>query len=82
MASTAIPFFFPPVKIQGHFYGDGCVRMQAPLSPAIHLGADQILAIGVQTRHPAGAPPQGAVHPKRRLAPAFEIVWHPPSTPS
>jgi NTE family protein len=56
MASSAIPLFFPPVRIQGRFYGDGCVRMQAPLSPAIHLGADRILAISVRhLRQPAEA---------------------------
>jgi NTE family protein len=50
MASSAIPFFFPPVQIGQSFYGDGCIRQTTPLSPAIHLGADKILAIGV--RHP------------------------------
>ena len=34
-----------PVAIDGAFYGDGCVRMHAPMSPAIHLGADRLLAI-------------------------------------
>jgi len=48
MASAAIPIFFPPVRIKGAFYGDGCVRMTAPLSPAIHLGADRILAVSVR----------------------------------
>jgi len=50
MASSAIPFFFPPIQIGHSFYGDGCIRQTTPLSPAIHLGADKILAIGV--RHP------------------------------
>lgn len=45
MASAAIPIFFPPVAIDGSFYGDGCVRMPYPMSPAIHLGAERILAI-------------------------------------
>ena len=48
LASAAIPFLFPPVKIQGAFYGDGALRMTSPLSPAIHLGADKIIAIGVR----------------------------------
>lgn len=52
MASAAIPFFFPPVKIQESFYGDGCIRQTTPLSPAIHLGADKIIAIGVRYPHP------------------------------
>jgi len=50
MASSAIPFFFPPIQIQDSFYGDGCIRQTTPLSPAIHLGAEKIIAIGV--RHP------------------------------
>jgi NTE family protein len=48
LASAAIPVFFPPVSIEGTFFGDGCVRLTAPLSPAIHLGADRIVAIGVR----------------------------------
>ena len=48
MASSAIPFFFPAIKINDAYYGDGCVRMHAPLSPAINMGAQKILAIGVR----------------------------------
>ncbi|MCY1006572.1 patatin-like phospholipase family protein [Nannocystis pusilla] len=48
LASAAIPLFFPPVAIDGAFHGDGCVRMHAPTSPAIHLGADRLLAIGIR----------------------------------
>jgi NTE family protein len=48
MASAAIPIFFPPVRVKGAFYGDGCVRMTAPLSPAIHLGAGKLVAVSVR----------------------------------
>jgi len=48
MASAAIPIFFPPVSIANTWYGDGCVRMSAPLSPAIHLGAERVVAIGIR----------------------------------
>jgi NTE family protein len=48
MASSAIPVFFPPVKLEGALYGDGCIRLTSPLSPAIHLGADRIIAIGIR----------------------------------
>ncbi len=48
LASAAIPIFFAPVQIAGAFYGDGCVRMNAPTSPAIHLGAERVLAIGIR----------------------------------
>jgi NTE family protein len=54
MASAAIPIFFAPVAIGGSFYGDGCVRMHYPMSPAIHLGADRIVAVSVRhTRAPS-----------------------------
>ena len=48
-ASAAIPIFFPPVRVDGKLYGDGGVRMTAPISPAIHLGADKIVAIGIRS---------------------------------
>lgn len=48
LASAAIPLLFPPVKIHGSYYGDGAVRMTSPLSPAIHMGADKVLMIGVR----------------------------------
>jgi len=51
MASSAIPIFFPTIEIEGRHLGDGSVRNTAPLSPAINLGADRIIAIGV--RQPA-----------------------------
>ena len=48
MASSAIPVFFPPVKLEGALYGDGCIRLTSPLSPAIHMGADRIIAVGIR----------------------------------
>ncbi len=48
MASAAIPVFFPPVRLGDTYYGDGQVRLTEPLSPAIHLGADRLLAVGVR----------------------------------
>ncbi len=50
LASSAIPIFFSPVYLGGTFYGDGCLRNVAPLSPAVHLGAQKILAIGVKSK--------------------------------
>ena len=47
LASSAIPFVFPPASIDGEYFGDGSVRQVAPTSPALHLGADRILAVGV-----------------------------------
>lgn len=53
MASAAIPIFFPPVQVGHSWYGDGGVRLAAPMSPALHMGADRILTIGI--RHPRTA---------------------------
>jgi NTE family protein len=50
LASSALPFFFPAVNIDRSWYGDGGIRLTAPLSPAIHLGARRIIA--VSTRYP------------------------------
>jgi NTE family protein len=47
LASSAIPFIFPAVRIRDEFYGDGSMRQVAPTSPALHLGATRILVIGV-----------------------------------
>lgn len=47
LASSALPILFPAVKIGGEFFGDGAIRQLAPLSPALHLGAQKILVIGV-----------------------------------
>lgn len=49
MASAALPLFFPAIRIGNAWYGDGGVRLTAPLSPALHLGATHILALA--TRH-------------------------------
>lgn len=48
MASAALPILFPPVAVGDRFYGDGCLRNAAPLSSAIHLGADRLLIVGVR----------------------------------
>ncbi len=48
IASAAVPILFPAVRIGTGFYGDGTVRQAAPLAPAIHLGADRIIAISMR----------------------------------
>jgi NTE family protein len=48
MASSAIPLVFPSVSIDRQHYGDGSIHQLSPLSPAIHLGAEKILVIGVE----------------------------------
>lgn len=65
MASAAIPVFFPACCIDGEWYADGSIRLSTPLSPAIRMGADRILAIAVRHAHvavptsPSPAPPCG-----------------------
>jgi NTE family protein len=55
MASAAIPFIFPSIRVDGDHYGDGAMRQLAPLSPAVHLGANRLLVVGtrVQSQAPA-----------------------------
>ena len=50
LASSAIPFMFPPIRIGGEYFGDGSMRQTAPVSPALHLGADRVLVISVSRR--------------------------------
>jgi len=48
MASSALPIFFPAIRLDGQWYGDGGMRLTAPFSPAVHLGAERILAISTR----------------------------------
>lgn len=48
MASSAIPFLFSAVKINREYFGDGSMRQIAPISPALHLGAERVMVIGVR----------------------------------
>lgn len=63
MASAAIPGIFPAAKVGADFYADGALRQVAPISPALHLGADKVFVIGVSgNRNP--------VHWAKRTVPA------------
>lgn len=48
MASLSLPFMFPARRIGAEYYGDGSLRLTSPLSPAIRLGADRILIVGIR----------------------------------
>ncbi len=48
MASVAVPFIFPPARVGDEYFGDGAIRESAPLSAAVHLGADRLLVVGVR----------------------------------
>lgn len=47
LASAAIPFIFPAVHIHREYFGDGSMRQLAPISSALHLGADRVLVVGL-----------------------------------
>lgn len=63
MASSAIPFIFPAIKINREWFGDGSMRQMTPISPAIHLGADKVLVIGAGRFHEENARPRTEVYP-------------------
>lgn len=68
LASSAIPLLFAPVKINNEYFGDGAVRQSAPISPALHLGANRVLVVGVsdhfeQARTIKVPPYRGAAKP-------------------
>jgi len=74
LASAAIPLFFPAVRIGRHFYCDGGLRLNTPLSPALRLGADRLLLVAL--RHPPDVDPAGAIPSPREQAygnPAYLI---------
>lgn len=56
LASAAIPILFPPVPVHGDLFVDGGLRLNTPMSPALHLGARRVLVVGLNT-----APTQPAV---------------------
>lgn len=59
MASSAIPMVFPAVKINNKYYTDGAVRQLAPISPALHLGAEKVMVIGVNSPNKGAMIAQG-----------------------
>ena len=58
MASSALPFFFPAIQLDDGWYGDGQVRLTAPISPALHLGATRVLAISTRAERGVGPRPK------------------------
>lgn len=66
MASAALPLVFPAIRLGDSYYGDGGVRLSAPLSPALRLGATRVLAISAR------------YEPTREEADRPQIVGYPP----
>ncbi|HSG49248.1 MAG TPA: patatin-like phospholipase family protein, partial [Longimicrobiales bacterium] len=62
MASSALPLLFPAIQLGTRWYGDGGIRLTAPLSPALHLGARRIMAISTRHRKSGAAIDESVVH--------------------
>jgi NTE family protein len=63
LASAALPLLFPAERIGNEFFGDGGMRMLAPLSPAIHLGAGRLLVISTRDERPDPEPSAPRAYP-------------------
>ena len=74
LASSAIPTVFPAVRINREYFGDGALRQLAPMSPALHLGADSLFVVGVSGNRTA----QKAIRrvPTRHSPSMGQIVGH------
>ena len=74
LASAAIPLIFPPVKVNREYFGDGAVRQQAPISPALHLGASRVLVVGVSGNPLGKGVSQQVVRPRSGLPPTLAQI--------
>ena len=72
LASAALPILFPPVFLSREYFGVGSVRQVAPISPALHLGADKVLVVGVSSLGRAKLTPV----PKRNVPTVGQIFAH------
>src|SRR2546426_12843572 len=63
LASAALPFIFPAVKVHREYFGDGSMRQIAPVSPALHLGADRVLIVGTGRQNVDQARTRSSVYP-------------------
>jgi NTE family protein len=63
LASAALPFIFPAVKVHREYFGDGSMRQIAPVSPALHLGADRVLIVGTGRQTAEQARARSNVYP-------------------
>jgi len=63
LASSALPFIFPAVKVHREYFGDGSMRQIAPVSPALHLGADRVLVVGTGRQSVDAARARSNIYP-------------------
>ncbi len=71
LASAALPFIFPAVRIGKGWYGDGGIRLSAPLSSAVHLGARRVIAMSTGYQRTADEAARPVVH---GYPPAAQII--------
>ncbi len=72
LASSAIPTVFPPVLINREYFGDGVTRQMAHISPALRLGAERVLVVGVSANSMCPSK-----RPEKQAVPAFsQIIAH------
>ena len=71
LASSAIPVLFRPIDINGAYYTDGGVRLNAPLSPAVALGATRVVVVAT---HPESYPPAPPAAAQRRPPDVIDSV--------
>lgn len=78
MASSAIPLLFPPIEINPYgYFGDGSVRNLSPCAPAIYLGCDRILAIGVRSKSdPCTSPKTHPLEEAPTVARIISVLLH------
>jgi NTE family protein len=74
LASAAIPWLFPTVRIGLEYFGDGAMRQLAPISPALHLGAERIFIIGVSSNRQAQIKPRNL--PSRHPPSMAQMAGH------
>ena len=78
LASSAIPFIFPAMRLEGPqgsaYFGDGSMRQAAPISPAVHLGAERVMIIGAGRMHEP--PAQAPRHPDADYPSLAQIAGH------
>jgi len=74
LASASIPLIFPPVRINREYFGDGAVRQSAPISPALHLGANKVLVVGVSDNPSAGQAAASEARPQALKPPSLAQI--------
>lgn len=57
LASAALPWIFPSVEIDGEVYCDGSIKLNTPIAPAVRLGADRLLVVGLKPTPSLNTPP-------------------------